>query len=90
MNYHKIYIDIIERAKFRICTGYTELHHIQPRCMGGSNSIDNIVALTAREHYLVHLLLIKMYPTNKSLWYAANMMANRNGRVYEFLKNNML
>ena len=86
MNYHQIYKDIITRAKSRTCIDYTELHHIKPRCMGGSDEEDNIVALTAREHYLAHLLLIKIYPTNKSLWYAANMMANRNGRTYEFLR----
>lgn len=38
---------------------YTEKHHIIPRCMSGSNDKENLVILTAREHYIAHLLLTK-------------------------------
>jgi hypothetical protein len=39
------------------------------------------VALTAEEHYLAHLLLVKIYPDNPKLVYAANMMCvDSNGR----------
>jgi hypothetical protein len=38
---------------------YTEKHHIIPRCMGGSDDKVNLVVLTAREHYVAHLLLTK-------------------------------
>lgn len=58
--YTHIYNKIIERAKSRTITGYTETHHIIPRSLGGSNSKDNLVNLTAREHYICHLLLPKM------------------------------
>jgi hypothetical protein len=38
---------------------YTERHHIIPLCMGGSDDKENLVTLTAREHYIAHLLLTK-------------------------------
>lgn len=38
---------------------YYELHHIIPRSMGGNNKKQNLVLLTAREHYVCHLLLVK-------------------------------
>ena len=38
---------------------YYERHHIIPKSMGGSNSKDNLVLLTAKEHYICHYLLIK-------------------------------
>lgn len=41
-------------------TGYVERHHIIPRCMGGDNSLQNIVRLSARQHFVCHLLLTKM------------------------------
>lgn len=42
---------------------YYELHHIIPKCLGGTNSVDNLVLLTAREHYIAHLLLYTYYKT---------------------------
>lgn len=38
---------------------YTEKHHVIPKSMGGNNDSDNLVTLTAREHYIAHLLLTK-------------------------------
>jgi hypothetical protein len=58
--YTKWYYSIIETAKNRIIEGYTEKHHIIPRCFGGTDNSDNLVELTAREHYICHLLLTKM------------------------------
>ena len=68
MNYRKIYADIIRRAKERPKPDcYTERHHIVPKSLGGSNEKSNIAILTAREHFLCHWLLVKMYaPTNMS------------------------
>lgn len=40
--------------------GYTEKHHIIPRCIGGDNSNENLVKLSARQHFVCHLLLTKM------------------------------
>ena len=80
MNYEKIHNQIIERAKVRVLDGYGESHHIIPRCMDGGNSKDNLVKLTAREHFIIHKLLAEIHPTNNKLHYAAWLMCK--------LKNN--
>ena len=58
--YTRWYNQIVERARFRITEDYTETHHIQPRSLGGSDDINNLVELTAREHFICHWLLVKM------------------------------
>ena len=58
--YTKWYYAIIEIAKNRQPLGYVEKHHIVPKSMGGSNVADNLVKLTAREHFICHRLLTKM------------------------------
>ena len=40
---------------------YCETHHIIPKSEGGLDEPDNLVNLTAREHYVAHLLLAKIY-----------------------------
>jgi hypothetical protein len=76
MEYLKIYNKIIERAKFRNLSGYTEKHHIIPKCLGGSNKRDNIVSLTPKEHYICHKLLCEIYSTENKLKYAFWRMCN--------------
>lgn len=44
----------------RTNTGYTERHHIIPKSLNGSDSRDNLVRLTTREHFICHKLLTKM------------------------------
>lgn len=82
MNHKKIYDSIIFKAKNRESNaGYFESHHIIPKCLGGGNNIENLVNLTPEEHYVCHQLLVKMYPKNRSILYAANMMCcNNNGQ----------
>lgn len=60
--YSRVYYRIVERAKTRLLPEniYTEKHHIMPKSLGGSNSKENIVQLTAKEHYVCHRLLIRM------------------------------
>ena len=62
MNHKKVHDQIIDRAKSRLLdySIYYEKHHIIPRCMGGLDSKDNLVSLTAREHFLVHWLLVEI------------------------------
>ena len=63
MNYQKIYNDLINSARRKILTeDYIERHHIIPRCMGGDNNIENIVNLSAAEHFVAHQLLVKINP----------------------------
>jgi hypothetical protein len=61
--YHRYYYALIENARNRILPSntYKESHHIIPRSLGGSNDKNNLIDLTAREHYIAHLLLAKMY-----------------------------
>ena len=66
MNYKKIYFSIIENRKLNPLLGYTEEHHILPRCLGGDDTANNLVRLSPREHYICHLLLTKMYPIGPS------------------------
>lgn len=75
MNYQKIYEDLISDAKINPKSdSYKELHHIIPICLGGSNDKDNLVYLTARQHYLAHWLLYKLYKT-PNLIYAWHSMS---------------
>ena len=93
MDYYKIYEQLITRAIDReIIEGYKESHHIVPKCMGGPDTQDNLVDLTAEEHYVAHQLLVKMYPEESSLIYACHMMrcANseikRNNKIYGWVR----
>lgn len=61
MNYSKIYYSIIEYRKLNVYDGYTETHHIKPVCLGGTNEKENLIQLSAKEHFICHLLLTKMY-----------------------------
>ena len=74
MNYSKIYDQIISRAKTRIPEGYVERHHIIPKCMGGSDDNENLVALYPEEHFVAHVLLVKVYPEHKGLISAVQHM----------------
>lgn len=66
---------------------YFEGHHIIPRCLGGDGSSkdwyhNNIVALTAREHFLCHRLLTRIYPNNQKILSAFWGMCNQK-RYYQ-------
>lgn len=39
--------------------GYAEVHHIVPRSLGGSNDADNLIRLTARQHFVAHWMLAR-------------------------------
>lgn len=74
MEYSRVYEALIEHAQNHPSDGYTEKHHIIPRCLGGSNDPQNIVRLTARQHFIAHLLLAKIY--GGKLAHAAFRMSN--------------
>lgn len=76
MDYQRLHDSIIDRAKGRTLDAYTETHHILPRCLGGTDDPNNLVSLTAKEHFLVHKLLVEIYPEEKSLKFALWMMSN--------------
>jgi len=76
--YTSWYYSIVNRAINRTPTGYTEKHHIIPRTLGGKANKNNIVSLTAREHYICHLLLTKMLngEDKQKMIYALHMLSN--------------
>lgn len=45
---------------------YYESHHIKPKWLGGGDDRNNLVLLTAREHYIAHYLLFKHYKDRSS------------------------
>ena len=63
MNYKKLYFNIIRnRRNNPLSTDeYGEVHHIKPRSFGGLDAPNNLIRLSAREHFIVHFLLYKMY-----------------------------
>jgi hypothetical protein len=93
------YTAITDRARTRKLEGYTERHHVIPKSLNGTDDKTNLVDLTAREHFICHWLLTKMYTGEAKfkMIYALNGM-KRNGkftqryetlvtsRVYENLK----
>lgn len=92
MDYQKHYNNLINRGKGRVLNGYKEKHHILPKCLGGDNSPENLVYLTAEEHFVAHKLLCFIYPNNSKLIYAAHQMTmgnskqKRNNKAYGWLK----
>ena len=75
MNYKRIHDEIIEnRRALGIPKGYSENHHIIPKSFGGTNDKDNLIRLTAREHFIIHRLLAKIYP-NTGMVHAIFKMA---------------
>lgn len=89
-NYTDKYYEIIKNAQNRLPIGstrkqakvlltYTERHHIVPKSMGGADSEENLVWLTAEEHLLVHILLPKIVSGEgniRKMTLAAVRMAN--------------
>ena len=58
--YLRWYQSIVLTAQKRVPIGYVEKHHIVPRSLGGTDSASNIVSLTAREHFVCHMLLTRI------------------------------
>ena len=95
MNYQKIYSALVnKRLKNPANTEYqfTEKHHIIPRSIDPSLEKEktNIVCLSLREHFIAHLLLIKIYQTQNDLeklskaLLAINLMINKNSKKQEW------
>lgn len=79
--YSCYYYSIINRAKSRDLSKeiYTETHHVIPKSLGGDNTKENLVKLTAREHFICHLLLPRMLTgiAKRNMTFAIWSMLNR-------------
>jgi hypothetical protein len=92
MDYKKIYDDLMrsrismkENRKVDKKSGiYFERHHIVPVCMGADESSklssNNIVLLTAREHFIAHLILAEIHPDNYEIVYALFAISNQRSK----------
>jgi hypothetical protein len=100
--YKRWYDNIINNAKVRTLDGYFEKHHIIPRSLGGADTKENLVNLTAKEHFICHWLLIKFTENDEKMkmsyafWmmiHASNIhQQNRyklNSRTYQILKESL-
>lgn len=99
--YKKWYDLIVKRAGNRLLEGYYEIHHILPKSLGGNDLNNNLVKLTAREHFICHLLLTKMVEGNNKykMIKAAKIMSvghstgqqryKVTNRIYSLLKENV-
>ena len=104
MDYRKIYDSLMntrlelkeQRIKEKRSGSYFEGHHIIPKSKGGTGTStrpknnSNIVLLTAREHFLAHWLLWRIYRDRSSALAFHKMMSNtklqnriQNSRGYE-------
>lgn len=89
--YTLIYFSIIENARLRVLPKdqYKETHHIIPRSMGGDDSSDNLVDLTAKEHFICHKLLVRMTQgeSKGKMAFAVVLMSGKRGsRIYSSTK----
>lgn len=85
MDYKKHYENLIKtRFNRKKKKGvYYEKHHIVPKCLGGSNKKENIIHLTAREHYIAHWLLYRMRPYSNGVSFAFWKMTFPGGKFVE-------
>jgi hypothetical protein len=98
--YTKWYFNFIEVRKHRHLPAntYSEIHHIVPKSLGGSDDGTNLIKLTAREHFFAHLLLAHMlngisaYKMKSAINAMKNLNATGkryicNSREYEIIKS---
>ena len=106
MNYKKIYFQIIRNRRNNPLSEeeYGEVHHIIPRSFSGLDTPENLIRLSAREHFIVHFLLYKMYKYRsqvlfpyskrekaryKKMTFAFSMMINSKSKSYTKLDKNI-
>lgn len=90
-HYTDRYIKFIQHvSKFPTKETYTEKHHILPRSLFPEyeNDENNIVVVSAREHYIAHWLLAKA--CGGKMWFAFNMMnriiPSRSSLLYQYAR----
>lgn len=102
MNYQLHYNLLINRAKSEnrrhknrnhVDFVYYEKHHIIPKCLGGNNNKENLVLLKPEEHFLAHLLLVKIYPEHPGLTCAVVKLTRKtkngqrmNNKLYSWVR----
>ena len=100
--YSRWYTSIIMRASNRKeqLLGYSEKHHILPKSfrMGGEKDKLNLVRLTSREHFICHVLLLKMVGGNLKYRMGRALLGMKrspsqqryfNSRLYESMRGHL-
>lgn len=100
--YARWYHELMQSRKTLKREGYLEKHHIIPKSLGGPNIRSNLVWLTAREHFIAHLLLVKALPSpfKRKMQFALLFLRGKGrgrgrqlytltSRVYEFVKKQL-
>lgn len=102
--YTRTYYAIIKKAKNSVRSkekDYFESHHIIPKCSPffGDNKKDNIVLLTAKEHFICHMLLTKMcgsegkhkmiYALNNMTRISKDQKRNITSAQYDYVKRQL-
>lgn len=90
MNYQRCYEAIVSQTRARYVTDAgsvtdrIEWHHVVPFSLGGTDDPANLVPVTPREHFILHLLLVKMHTGQARAKMAAAlvlMIRNTNKRL---------
>jgi len=93
--YTKWYMNIIQNARQsnrkKGIADYFESHHVIPKALGGDNSKNNLCLLTAKEHYICHLLLIKMTTgtSRHKMLHSFMLMKGHNGNQPRYINSSM-
>lgn len=78
--YYKTYNQLIAKCQEMEKDGYpedmyTEVHHILPKCQGGTNEKCNLVRMPVRYHIIAHMLLASAFPDERGLVFAVIAMS---------------
>lgn len=93
--YHNIIDNAFKEKRTKSRDQYYELHHVIPKSLKGTDENDNLVYLTAKEHFICHALLVKMVSDHthrfKMLCAFHNLQLDRHGkrytsRLYDYFK----
>jgi len=96
---YKNLIELAKSGKWSSYNGYSEKHHILPRCLGGGNESENLVVLPAKFHFHAHYWLMRMFDMGtrekRSMSKAFQMMGAArdyqirasDGRIYEMVRD---
>lgn len=81
--YTRIYFQLMNTNQNGSVNEYYENHHVIPLSLGGDDNTKNIVRLTARQHFIAHLLLTKMTVGlhKMKMSYAFSFMLTKNSKL---------
>jgi hypothetical protein len=65
---------------------YYENHHILPKSLGGNNDKRNLVLLTAKEHFICHILLVQMADNKRTRWKMLNAVLHMGHKPPQHLR----